>query len=133
MKKKSDNKLKEELWNLCKQIVRKRYKLKSGDWRCYTCDRLIDEPSKAHTGHGIPSAVGGASLRYHLDNLRVQDYYCNINLGGNGAEFYRRLVAEIGQERVDELYKLKQKTVKADRIWYSNMIDSYTQLLTQKP
>ena len=122
--------LKTILWGLCREIIRKRYQKPNGTWNCYTCDRLIDAPHKAQTGHGIPSSVGGAGLRFHLDNLRIQDYYCNINLGGNGAEFYRRLVAEIGQEKVDALYILKNKITKADRYWYENKINEYTEILS---
>ena len=51
-------------------------------------------------------------LRYNLDNLRLQCYYENINLGGNGSEFYRRMVLENGQEFVDNLFKLKYATAK---------------------
>lgn len=120
--------LKARLWELCKQITRKRYILPNGTWNCFTCDRLIDEPAKAHTGHGIASSVGGGLLRYHLDNLRIQDYFCNINVGGNGGEFYRRLVIEIGQERVDELYRLKQQTVKVDRQFLEEKIKEYEKL-----
>ena len=118
-----------KLWELCKQITRKRYQKPNGTWICYTCDRLIDIPAKAHTGHGIPSSVGGISCRFHLDNLRIQDYYCNINLGGNGSEFYRRLVEEIGQKRVDDLFILKNKVAKADIIFYMNKVEEYTELL----
>lgn len=121
--------LKRILLALCREITRKRYQKPNKTWICYTCDRLIDEPSKAQTGHGIPSSVGGAGLRFHLDNLRIQDYYCNINLGGNGSEFYRRLVAEIGQEKVDALFILKNKITKADRYFYETKIAEYTALL----
>jgi hypothetical protein len=120
---------KNELWELCKQIIRQNYKKEDGTWVCFTCGKIIDIPVKAQTGHGIPSAVGGALLRYHLDNLRIQDYYCNINLGGNGGEFYKRLVIEIGQDKVDEIYLLKQQSIKADLQWYLDKIEHYKQLL----
>lgn len=129
MKQKSPKKLREELWAECKRIIRARYIRSDGMWNCYTCDRLIDEPSKAQTGHFIPSASGGAFLRYDLRNLRVQDYYCNINLGGNGTEFYRRMVEEIGQEEVDKLFQDKNKTIKADKWWYMEKIKEYNDIL----
>lgn len=118
-------KLKEKLWELCKQITRKTYQRDDGTWRCYTCDRVIDSPAKAQTGHFIPSGTGGAYLRYDLRNLRVQDYYCNINLGGNGAEYYKRMVAEVGQEAVDKLFQDKQLTIKADKWFYLSKIEEY--------
>lgn len=39
-----------------------------------------------------------------------------------GAEFYRRLLHEIGSQRVEELFELKKKIVKADRIFYGSKI-----------
>lgn len=132
MRKKNDvRKLKDRLWELCKQIVRARYRLKDGTWHCYTCGRVIDEPAKAQTGHCIPSAVGGALLRYHLDNLRVQCYACNINYGGQGAIFVRHLTDELGEKRVDAMFALQGKSVKADSLWYQGVIAEYETLVNQ--
>lgn len=124
-------KLKAELWELCKQITRKKYQNQNGTWHCFTCGKLIDLPAKAQTGHGIPSSVGGILLRYHLNNLRIQDYFCNINLGGNGGEYYKRLVLEIGQEKVDELYALKLQSAKADVLFFEEKIKEYTHVLSE--
>ena len=131
MRKKSIKQLKKILWELCKQITRKRYQNKNGTWNCYTCGRLIDEPTKAQTGHFIPSGSCGAFLRYDLRNLRIQDYFCNINQGGNGAEFYKRMVEEVGQKTVDEIFKDKQKVVKADVLFYEKKIKEYKELLNK--
>lgn len=117
------SKIQRILWELCKQIIRKLY----GNI-CYTCGRTGLEGSNWHTGHGIPKASCGASLKYDLRILRPQCYHCNINLGGNGGEFYRRMVIEMGQEHVDQIYQDKQKTVKAyDH--YLTLIESYKKLL----
>lgn len=120
--------LKKKLWELCKQIIRKKYQKKDGTWNCFTCGRLIDEPAKAQTGHFIPSGSCGAYLRYDLRNLRIQDYYCNINLGGNGSEFYRKMVEEVGQKEVDKLFQDKNKVIKADIIFYANKINEYQKI-----
>lgn len=121
--------LKNKLWELCKQIIRLKYINPNGTWYCYTCGKLIDEPAKAQTGHFLASSVCGAYLRYDLRNLRIQDYYCNINLGGNGATFYKNLVEREGQEYVDQIFKDKQKTIKADEWWYEGKIKEYEDLL----
>jgi hypothetical protein len=63
----------------------------------------------------------GAYLKYDLRILRIQCYFCNINCGGAGAEFYKRMVKDNGQDYVDEIYRDKQKTV--------NAYDHYTSLL----
>jgi hypothetical protein len=122
-------KLKLKLWELCKQIIRKTYLKEDGGWDCFTCGKHIDIPFKAHTGHFIPSASCGAYLRYDLRNLRVQDYYCNINLGGNGATYYKNLVEEKGKKYVDQIFKDKNISIKADWVWFEAKIEEYTEIL----
>lgn len=112
VKKKTPAQLKKILWELCKRITRARYIKKDGTWNCYTCGRAIIEPSAAHTGHFIPSGACGAFLRYDLRNLRVQCYGCNINGGGMGAMYYKKLVEEMGQSHVDQIFIDKNKIVK---------------------
>ena len=80
--------------------------LSDGSWSCYTCGKRIDLPKKAHTGHCINAHFGGLRLRYDLRNLRIQDHYCNINLGSNGAVYLQKLRDEIGDEEVDSLFNL---------------------------
>lgn len=116
-------KLKDELWQLCRQIQFKKY----GDV-CYTCDKPISG-SNRHLGHFIPSASGGAFLRWDLRNLRPQCYFDNINLGGHGSEYYRRLVEREGQEYVDQLFRDKQKTIKCDKWWLMEKISEYEKIL----
>lgn len=114
-------KIQDELWQECRRIILARY-IKNGKHYCFTCDKEVDG-SNRQLGHFIPNSVGGALLRYNLDNLRIQCYYDNINLGGNGSEFYRRLVLEKGQAHVDKLFQLKGQTTKA--------IDHYLKLLEE--
>lgn len=119
-------KLKARLWQLCKEIIRKRY----GN-SCYTCDKRGLTGSSWQTGHFIPSSICGAYLRYDLRNLRPQCYRCNIDLSGNGAVFYRRLVASIGQVYVDQLFADKEKIIKANRAWFEEKIKEYQQVLSR--
>lgn len=111
-------KIQTKLWKECRRIILGKY----GN-TCYTCGASNLEKGNCQVGHCIPSGACGAFLRYDLRNLRTQCYHCNINLGGNGAVYYRNLVQELGQEAVDELFKDKQKTVKA--------IDHYKKLLEE--
>lgn len=115
--------LKKKLWEECKRIVRKTYISDDGVYRCFTCGKLIENMSSVHTSHFIPSAACGAYLRYDLRNLRICCYFCNVNLGGNGAVFYRRLVETEGQEYVDKLFTDKNISIKADLQWYQSKID----------
>lgn len=122
MKKKSVKTLQKKLWELCKMIIREKY----GN-TCFTCLRTGLEGSNWHTGHFIPRNAG-TSLKYDLRNLRPQCYNCNMNLGGNGAVFYRSMVIEEGQEYVDSLFRDKQLTIKADWVWYENKIEEYKKI-----
>lgn len=121
--------LKKEVWELCKGIVRKRYQNRDGTWNCYTCDRRIDEPAKAHTGHFIASSVGGVLLRYNLNNLRIQCYNCNINKSGNWPSYLESLTKELGDEKLKEMIQMRNLTAKADLIWYSKIIEEYAEIL----
>lgn len=116
--------LKKKLWELCKQIVRKKY----GNV-CYTCGAGDLEGSNWHTAHFIASSICGANLRYDIRNLRPGCYRCNIFLAGNGAMYYRKMVKEEGQEYVDQLFADKNKTIKADRTWFLKKIEEYESLL----
>ena len=123
---------KKVLWELCKQIIRKRYVKDDGTWDCYTCGRRIDVPKKAHTGHCLNAAFGGLRLRYFLDNLRIQDHYCNINLGSNGAVYLRRLEAEVGHEQIDFMFSLlaqKKTPIEDERAFIENLITEYRLIL----
>lgn len=101
-------KIQDEIWQECRRITLAKY----GD-TCFTCGKQNLEGSNRQLGHFIPKASCGAFLKYDLRNLRIQCMHCNINLGGNGAEYYRRMVAEIGQEEVDKIFQDKNITVKA--------------------
>lgn len=111
MKKQSKQKIsviQRNLWKHCKRIVRKTYGNK-----CYTCDQTGLVGSNWHTGHLFAKASIGAFLKYDLRVLRPQCMNCNINLGGNGANFYRRMLVIEGEEYMNQLERDKQKTVKA--------------------
>lgn len=118
MKKLTIGKIQKLLWIECKRLIRAKY----GN-TCFTCEKRNLEASGWHTGHFIAKGACGATLKYDLRNLRPQCYHCNINLGGNGATFYKRLVETEGQEYVDQLFKDKQKIIKA--------YDHYAELLAK--
>jgi hypothetical protein len=117
------SKIQRTLWELCKQITRKTY----GN-TCYTCGKTQLEGSNWHTGHMWPKASLPASLKYDLRILRPQCYHCNINLGGNGAVFYARMLKEIGPKKMQKMEQERQTLVKAyDH--YLRLIDDYTKIL----
>ena len=126
LKKKSKQKIsviQRHLWELCKQVTRKNH----GN-TCYTCPATGLIGSNWHTGHLFPKASVGAFLKYDLRILRPQCYNCNINLGGRGADFYLKLLSEIGEEKMAQLQKDRQVIVKAEE-HYLKLIDEYQKLV----
>lgn len=121
--KQSISKIQRSLWELCKQLTRKQYSN-----TCYTCDRTGLDGSNWHTGHLFAKASLGAYLKYDLRVLRPQCYHCNINLGGNGGVFYRRMVEREGQEYVDKIFADRNTTVKAIDHYISLSINYQNQL-----
>lgn len=67
-------------------------------------------------------------MRYHLPNLRVQCYNCNINKSGNWVAFEENLKRE-GVD-VEELKQLNRDTTgeQYDITWYNNKIAEYMKL-----
>lgn len=101
-----------KLWQACRRVADILF-TKNGVTRCYTCDKVITGSNK-QLGHMLPKSTCGMYLKYDVErNLRWQCYHCNINGGGQGAIFVRRMVEEKGQEYVDETFVLRNKSGKA--------------------
>lgn len=101
-KKKSNAKLKKELWKVFSTYIRTRDK-----FSCFTCGRK-GEGSGIHAGHFISKSVGGIALYFHEENVHAQCYNCNINLGGNQYIYGTKL----GEKKVKELYQIKNQITK---------------------
>lgn len=113
-----------KLWQLCKEIIRKKY----GNI-CYTCGRTGLEGSNWHTGHLFPKAALGAFQKYDLRLLRPQCYNCNINLGGNGAIFIENMREREGSEYVRRIIEDRRITTNA-YLHYTNLILECTEILS---
>jgi hypothetical protein len=124
LKKKSPQKvsiLKRHLWEQFAKYIKNR------DANvCFTCGRKA-EGSGIHCGHFIPKSVGGIALYFHEDNCHAQCYNCNINLGGNQYIYGQKL----GEQKVKELYAIKQQTNKWSNEDYLSKTEYYTKLNNQ--
>lgn len=103
-KERSVSSLAKKVWALTREIALKREIAKSGKINCYTCGAKDIQGSNCQLGHGYPKGALGVSMQYDLRILRFQDYNCNINRGGMGAEFWKNLEVEYGEEEADSLY-----------------------------
>lgn len=115
-------KLKDRLWELCKELTRQVY-----GYNCYTCGTYIEHP---HTGHFITDSTCSTELSYDLKNLRPQCYPCNIHKSGNWVVFEKNLIRDHGQEYVDELKSRNVATtgLRYDELWYKAKIEEYEAL-----
>lgn len=116
--------LRTKTWELCKAITRARY----GNV-CYTCGKTGLAGGSWQTGHFIARSIGGLLLKYELKNLRPQCYRCNVDLSGNGAVFYRKLVEVEGQAYVDWLFEQKSIITKETKDFYYDLIAEYKAIL----
>lgn len=111
-----------KIWEHLKRIVRKKYPNV-----CYTCGQTGLGGSNQQTGHLWAKASLGAYLKYDLRVLRIQCYNCNINRGGMGADFYAKMLKEIGPLRMAKLEADRQVTVKA-MDHYLKILEEYSKL-----
>lgn len=116
-------KVKTKLWDECRRITRERY----GN-TCYTCGRANLEGSNYQTGHFISSSICSVYMRYHLDNLRIQCYNCNINKSGNWLAFEEHLKKDgIDTEALKQLNRDTQgESYRID--WYEAKLEEYKTL-----
>jgi len=95
---------------------------------CFTCGKWC-EGGNFQAGHFEPDSTGGALLRYHPRNMHGQGgFCCNINRHGQqriAIEYYDRMVKKYGLKKVQALRAMKQKSIKADLLFYLKMIELY--------
>lgn len=119
-------KLKEQLWQLCRQIQLRKY-----GRVCYTCGKSVPEGKGLHLGHYITSSLCSIPLRYDLRNLRPQCYHDNINLSGNWPAYKTRIEAELGAGITEQL--LAENEATKGKIypseWFIDKIAEYQSIL----
>lgn len=129
MAKRSDKKkAKDKAWKAMSLYIRLRLADSNGYCTCITCGHVGHYTKGMHGGHFVPKAQGDAA-RFEFDNVHVQCYRCNMNLGGNGAEYTPFMISKFGQERVDEIRQLAGKVVKYTIHDYNEMIEKYNKLI----
>ena len=114
--------LQRKIWQEVRRII-----LRDHPHNCYTCPAKNLEGQNLQVGHLWAKASLGANLKYDLRVLRIQCFRCNINFGGNGAEFYSRMLHEKGKKYMDNLEYERRTTVKAHD-WYIDLLEKYAKL-----
>ena len=89
-------------WLLTSEYVRRKSK-----GICYTCGRRV-EFKKLCAGH-FREKIGNAGTYFDLDGLRAQCFYCNRRLHGAKDIYARKLLKEIGEKGLNNLFKKSVK------------------------
>jgi len=93
---------------------------------CFDCGEYA-EGQYFQTGHWERDSTGGARLRYHPHNMHGQSGGCNMKERQEVVKiaYTLRMIDKYGREYVDKLRMLKNKSIKADIIFYEKMIELY--------
>lgn len=113
--------IQKKIWAECRRIKDKP------KVDCYTCGAKNLKGSNRQLGHMWAKASLPAMLKYELDILEWQCSRCNIWGGGMGADFYKKKLEELGEDRMRELEKLRNSSVKAYD-YYLELLEKYKQL-----
>jgi len=136
MKKKKDlmenrvKRAKKELETLSHTYIRKRdsnNKDYIGGY-CFDCGTPA-QGQQFQAGHFEPSGSCGALLRYHPHNMHGQSGGCNMKVQQERVKinYTFAMIDRYGKKYVDKLRQMKNKSIKADIIFYERMIELYTQ------
>jgi len=126
---------KKELEILSHTFVRKRDSINDIEIKgfCFDCG-MYAEGQQFQAGHFEPSGSCGAVLRYHPRNMHGQRGGCNVGYVQEKVKinYTLSMIDKYGRKYVDKLKQMRNKTIKADIIFYETMIELYKQGDEQK-
>jgi len=119
--------LKNKLWKLTSEYIRRRDADENGIVACCTCGKE-KHWKEMDAGHYIPQARGNAT-RWDLSNIHAQCRRCNGFLEGNSAEYSVYIDNRYGKGYAESLRLKSHQTVKFSESDYQLMIDNVKDLL----
>ena len=130
--KKDTKKIIKELEKICHDYIRQRDSDNSHKGtdtvggNCFDCGKFC-EGQNFQAGHFVASGEGGALLRYHPLNIHGQSSGCNMAYSQERVKinYTLKMIDEYGREGVEQLRMLKNRTVKADWVFYEVLISLY--------
>lgn len=103
---------------------------KDGMVECYTCG-VIKPVKEMQCGHFVSRA--NYCIRWESDNCRPQCLGCNVYKAGEQYIFGKKLEAELGHGRVEQLHELKGQVSGFSVSDYQDMIEDYKEKLRHIP
>lgn len=121
-------KAKAKLEKVSHDFIRKRDSISPDEIKgyCFDCGKLA-EGQQFQAGHWQPSGSCGALLRFHPHNMNGQSGGCNCGYRQEQVKinYTMAMIRKYGHEYVEQLRQLKNKSIKADIIFYERMIELY--------
>jgi hypothetical protein len=118
--------LKNSMWKLFSEYVRRKDADEGGTVSCYTCGKLMFW-KESHAGHAIPGRHN--AVLFDLDIVKPQCPRDNIFLGGRYEIFTTKLIKENGMDWWEEKLANARKVVKHTRADLEQMISDYQEKL----
>ena len=116
--------LKKELDKYYSQYIRWVNSDDNGLVECYTC--YVKKPVK-EMQNGHFQSRRHTSTRWNDMNCKPQCVKCNMFNQGEQLKFYRRLVGEYGEDKIEEVIQLSKRTEKVSKADMIYLIDMYKQ------
>jgi hypothetical protein len=93
---------------------------------CFDCGKL-DMGQFFQCGHWQPNGGSGAILRFHPHNMHGQSASCNTAWQQERVkiDYTFAMIKKYGIDRVEQIKALRNKTIKADILFYEKMIELY--------
>jgi hypothetical protein len=101
MKNSAYTRAKNRAWHWFSKYIKLRDIKKTGldtHFMCISCGKYKEVGVNCHAGHLVQGRRN--SVLFDEDGVNAQCSYCNDHLKGNYAEYRKRLVAKIGEKRV---------------------------------
>jgi hypothetical protein len=118
--------LKKTLDEVFSKFTRLTYADWKGDVSCFTCS-WRGHWTECDAGHFV--SRGCLILRFEPDNVRPQCRDCNRHAEGKRAVFEEELRGELGDERVDEILRLRRQSAFYEPDWFRDRIIHYESLV----
>ena len=121
--------LAKKLEKVCHDFIRRRDSIEPNveiGGYCFDCGKLTYK-QMFQAGHFLPSGSCGAILRFHPHNIHGQAGGCNCKYQQEKVKinYTMAMIKKYGKKYVDSLIALRNKSIKADSIFYEKMIDLY--------
>lgn len=121
--------LKNKLWKIFSEYIRRREADENGMVSCISCG-AVRHWKEIHAGHYIPRSAGLA-VYFSEKNVHPQDAACNTFRHGNLSQYALALRKKYGEGILEELDALRRETRKISQVEYAELIEKYKSKLKE--